>query len=1054
MSDRVDGAEGGGGGGDAGGSRRGARREWRRSFREARLEELSGRRDADGRLRHVSEAAADDEARLSSELRALRDSRLPSEPPTPRRSARPSAAADARDSVSVPSTPTHGRAGAPLPAATPGRTPRSAMKRPSAAHSGAATPASARRAEIDGSKYPMAYLATPKRRTFSQTEPIRTRGAYPTLEELLREQSQLDAAADADPSPDPKKPRHTTATAAEATTTTTTVATGRGGSKPVDRDSGAAVVPATPGRKSVRFGAVAAARGDEGTGDLAALPVPPTRRLHDPDEPVRPVAPLAGTSDVVAPGTPLHTPQRAVAAAAVAGMVTPGSGRRATLSPARAYRLGTARSTPLPVRAKKASHLPQALALDRELAPNRAAVAQARAQRKSRLATVRAQDLLSSPSLLSVDSSVSASRDSATSNRQSRASVDTSVAEPSVDQSDGRRATVLGVPGERQPTAAAAAVADADVSMDDRPQTTEGTSGTSAVAHGVKSRRRTDLARVATVRSQELAGSPAGLLSRSEAASSAATPKSTPEAAPRASITSDLVNSLDKLQLQSPQAAREAGADASMFHDDDDDDSFVMTVNARFKDLDDASMSEPPSPSVGELSAVMPPTGMPPDAGNSSFVPLSPSADRDSATPTDASLPTPTGHIFPLAAAREAGATDMAGTAEDDDGPSVNVSLASFSSQIAMMSPIKPRASVQQEVDRRSSVRSSAASLPPSTASAAAGSEPGVFAAEDDLPGMAEVKRRDEEIRHSVQRGTRGSMSRDSRPVPPAAPRKSKSVSFARDSMGGSGSESDQGLSMYPGGDYDEDSADEEETGYDDDLGDESSENEYDDEEEEEEEEESELSSSPDGRRGRKGRRRSQSYAEAVVGRGQPTPVHEAYARAATVPPTPLTPSLQRLKGYAQRRRTSIVFPTVQRQPRRPLHRKPTARVSVPAHLKQSALKAIARTVTDMPIRVEALGVLAHQCQELMDSFVTALETVAEQNHRRTIELPDVEFLLHETSLITPRQSLTDTMRKELPEELVERMIPIARAQNVVAPKPHVPALAPTHSYSSSRRRK
>ena len=1035
MSDRVD--------GDEGSSRRGARREWRRSFREARLEELSGRRDADGRLRHVSEAA--DEARLSSELRAVRDSRLPSEPPTPRRSRQPSAAGDSASvSVSVPSTPTQTRAGLAT-AATPGRTPRSAMKRPSAAHSGAATPGSVRRAEIDGSKYPMAYLATPKRRTFSQTEPIRTRGAYPTLEELLREQSQLDAAAapdgsdgggaaaPADASPDAKKARRAT-----------TVATGHGGSKPVDRDSGAAVVPATPGRKSVRFGAVAAAH--EGEGDLAALPVPPTRWLHAPDDPVRPApSETAAPAAPGTPGTPLHTPQRERLAA---GMVTPGSGRRATLSPARAYRLGTARSTPLPVRAKKASHLPQALALDRELAPNRAAVVQARGQRKSRLATVRDQELLSSPSLLSVDSSVSASRDSASGSRQSSARADSSLPEPSVDAGDNRRATVLGVPGERPPAAVAAAAAAAAVAAEhplDRPQTAEG----AAAARGGKPRRRTDLARVATVRSQELAGSPAGLLSRSEAASSAATPKSTSaEATARPSITSDLVNSLDKLQLQSPQAPRDAGTDARML----DDDSFIMTVNARFKDLDDASLSEPPSPSVSELSAVMPPAGPPPDPGRSSFVPLSPSADRSSAVPTDVSMPTPTGHIFPLAADTAGAASMVADDADDSDGPSINVSLASFSSQIAMMSPIKPRASVQQEVDRRSSVRSAAGAQP-----RAAPEEPGVFAAEDDLPGMAEVKRRDEEIRHSVERR---STSRDARTAPPAAPRKSKSVSFARDSMGGSGSESDQGFPAYtggvPGDDYDEDSA--EETGYDD-LGNdsESSENEDDEDDdvdEDEDDEESEFSSSPDSRRGRKARRRSQSYAEAVVGRGQPTPVHEAYARAATVPPTPLTPSLQRLKGYAARRRTSIVFPTVQRQPRRPLHRKASARVSVPAHLKQSALKAIARTVTDMPIRVEALGVLAHQCQELMDSFVTALETVAEQNHRRTIELPDVEFLLHETSLITPRQSLTDTMRKELPEELVERMIPIARAQNVVAPKPHVPALAPTHSYSSSSRRR
>jgi len=215
-------------------------------------------------------------------------------------------------------------------------------------------------------------------------------------------------------------------------------------------------------------------------------------------------------------------------------------------------------------------------------------------------------------------------------------------------------------------------------------------------------------------------------------------------------------------------------------------------------------------------------------------------------------------------------------------------------------------------------------------------------------------------------------------------------------------------------------------------------------------EEGDESGSSPEGR-GRK-ERLSSRYSDAVAGRGRPTPsMHDAYARAATIPPTPLTPSLQRLKGFAQRRRTSIVYPTVQRQ-RRPLRRKTSTRSAVPSHLKQSMLKSIARSVTDMPFRVEALGVLAHQCQELMDSYVSALEIVAEQNHRHTIELPDVELLLHETDLIGPRQSLTDAMRKELPEELVERMIPIARARNVITPKQ--PTHATSSASSSSSRRK
>jgi len=213
--------------------------------------------------------------------------------------------------------------------------------------------------------------------------------------------------------------------------------------------------------------------------------------------------------------------------------------------------------------------------------------------------------------------------------------------------------------------------------------------------------------------------------------------------------------------------------------------------------------------------------------------------------------------------------------------------------------------------------------------------------------------------------------------------------------------------------------------------------------EDDDDDDESDEDGLPSDSRKRK-ERRSSKYSDAVVGKSHQASVQDAYARAATIPPTPITPSLQRLKGFAQRRRTSIVFPTVQRQ-RRPLRRKTSTRAAVPAHLKQSMLKSIARSVTDMPFRVEALGVLAHQCQELMDSYVMALETVADYHHRNKIELVDVEFLLHEASLIEPKQSLTDTMRKELPEELVEKMIPIARAQNVITPKPH------SSSSSSSR---
>jgi len=68
-----------------------------------------------------------------------------------------------------------------------------------------------------------------------------------------------------------------------------------------------------------------------------------------------------------------------------------------------------------------------------------------------------------------------------------------------------------------------------------------------------------------------------------------------------------------------------------------------------------------------------------------------------------------------------------------------------------------------------------------------------------------------------------------------------------------------------------------------------------------------------------------------------------------------------------------------------------------------------------------------------LDNLTRDLEAFAEHAHRKTIEQEDVELELKRQRFLTPKSSLADLMRTNLPWELVEQVIPVARANNIVS---------------------
>lgn len=110
-------------------------------------------------------------------------------------------------------------------------------------------------------------------------------------------------------------------------------------------------------------------------------------------------------------------------------------------------------------------------------------------------------------------------------------------------------------------------------------------------------------------------------------------------------------------------------------------------------------------------------------------------------------------------------------------------------------------------------------------------------------------------------------------------------------------------------------------------------------------------------------------------------------------------------------------------------------KAAVPAYLRQTFLKAVGRSVTDIPIKSSALAPLAKGCEELLETFVLAINDTARKNGHSEIEFTDVEDVLWLSGLIPTGKSLFDLMRKELPLEALETIFPVAKAHNIILPQ-------------------
>lgn len=106
----------------------------------------------------------------------------------------------------------------------------------------------------------------------------------------------------------------------------------------------------------------------------------------------------------------------------------------------------------------------------------------------------------------------------------------------------------------------------------------------------------------------------------------------------------------------------------------------------------------------------------------------------------------------------------------------------------------------------------------------------------------------------------------------------------------------------------------------------------------------------------------------------------------------------------------------------------------VPPYLRQTFLKSVGRTVTDIPIKTSALAPLAKGSEELLETFILAVNDTARKNGHNEIEFTDVEDVLWLSGLIPTGKSLFDLMRRELPLEALETIFPIAKAHNVILP--------------------
>jgi len=103
--------------------------------------------------------------------------------------------------------------------------------------------------------------------------------------------------------------------------------------------------------------------------------------------------------------------------------------------------------------------------------------------------------------------------------------------------------------------------------------------------------------------------------------------------------------------------------------------------------------------------------------------------------------------------------------------------------------------------------------------------------------------------------------------------------------------------------------------------------------------------------------------------------------------------------------------------------------------LPQNLTKRIFQRYAKYPVAAEVYPEIAESTPTFFKQITKDLVAFSSHAHRKTIDKSDVECLLKRQRIVTPEQSLEDVLRKHLPLECTEELIPVAKAQNTVIPK-------------------
>ena len=161
-------------------------------------------------------------------------------------------------------------------------------------------------------------------------------------------------------------------------------------------------------------------------------------------------------------------------------------------------------------------------------------------------------------------------------------------------------------------------------------------------------------------------------------------------------------------------------------------------------------------------------------------------------------------------------------------------------------------------------------------------------------------------------------------------------------------------------------------------------------------------------------------------------PDEEFIANLLDMPPTPL--SMYPRDAPGTRRRASLIDQQfgLDLEPGRAVLPKRRSKVrDTKPYLRPAILRSIVDSTTELPMSQTAYNLFVQRCGMLFDAFA---EVVSDGNKEGAINNHKVEHVLKELNLLGKEQSLSDLMRNELPEDILEQVIPIAQAGNRVVP--------------------